>query len=51
GMLLSVLSAINMLSIPEPWAQVFCPDPEKLAALQSAGVAAASAQQLSSETA
>jgi AcrR family transcriptional regulator len=51
GMLLSVLSAINMLSIPEPWAQVFCPDPEKSAALRSAGVAAASVQQLSSETA
>jgi AcrR family transcriptional regulator len=47
GMLLSVLSAINMLAIPEPWAQVFCPDPEKLAVMQ----AAASAREPSSETA
>ncbi|MGA7417168.1 MAG: TetR/AcrR family transcriptional regulator [Acidimicrobiales bacterium] len=51
GMLLSVLSAINMLSIPEPWAQAFCPSPEKLAALKSAGAAVESAQRLSSETA
>ncbi|HEY2565692.1 MAG TPA: TetR/AcrR family transcriptional regulator [Acidimicrobiales bacterium] len=51
GMLLSVLSAINMLAIPEPWAQVFCPDPEKAALLQSAGAAAASVPQPSTETA
>ncbi len=47
GMLLSVLSAINMLAIPEPWAQVFCPDPEKVDALRAAGAnAAAAATQL-----
>ncbi len=40
GMLLSVLSAINMLAIPEPWAQAFCPDPEKLAAMTQAAPAA-----------
>jgi len=51
GMLLSVLSAINMLSIPESWAQAFCPSPEKLTALRSAGAAAAPAQQPASETA
>ncbi len=51
GMLLSVLSAINMLSIPEPWAQSFCPAPEKLEGLRSAGAAAASAGQPSSATA
>ena len=43
GMLLSVLSAINMLAIPEPWAQAFCPDPEKLAAMTHAAPAASTA--------
>jgi AcrR family transcriptional regulator len=51
GMLLSVLSAINMLAIPEPWAQIFCPYPEKQELLRSAGAAVASAAQRSSETA
>ncbi|HEX4245692.1 MAG TPA: helix-turn-helix domain-containing protein [Acidimicrobiales bacterium] len=51
GMLLSVLSAINMLAIPEQWAQVFCPYPEKQEKLRSAGAAAALASQLSKETA
>jgi AcrR family transcriptional regulator len=43
GMLLSVLSAINMLAIPEPWAQAFCPDPEKLEAMTQAAHAVAAA--------
>jgi AcrR family transcriptional regulator len=43
GMLLSVLSAINMLSIPESWAQAFCPSPEKVGPLKAAGAAAAGA--------
>jgi AcrR family transcriptional regulator len=43
GMLLSVLSAINMLSIPDSWAQAFCPSPEKVGALKAAGEAAAGA--------
>jgi AcrR family transcriptional regulator len=43
GMLLSVLSAINMLAIPDPWAQVFCPDPEKVGPLKAAAAVAAGA--------
>jgi AcrR family transcriptional regulator len=43
GMLLTVMSAIDLLSIPDPWAQSFCPQPEKLAAVvaAAAGVKAA----------
>ncbi len=33
GMLLTVMSAIDLLSVPDPWAQSFCPHPEKLAAV------------------
>ncbi|MGH9096907.1 MAG: TetR/AcrR family transcriptional regulator [Acidimicrobiales bacterium] len=37
GMMISVMSAIDLLSIPEHWAQSFCPQPEKLAAVAAAG--------------
>ena len=30
GMLLSVMCAIDLLSVGEPWAQSFCPDPSKV---------------------
>jgi AcrR family transcriptional regulator len=33
GMLISVMSAIDLLSIPEEWAQSFCPDAEKVQAI------------------
>ena len=37
GMMISVMSAIDLLSIPDHWAQSFCPHPEKLAAVAAAG--------------
>jgi hypothetical protein len=33
GMLMSVMSAIDLLSVNEPWAQSICPSEEKLAAM------------------
>lgn len=33
GTMISVMTAIDLLAIPEPWAQSFCPDPEKIHAL------------------
>jgi AcrR family transcriptional regulator len=37
GMMISVMSAIDLLSIPDHWAQSFCPQPEKLEAVAAAG--------------
>jgi AcrR family transcriptional regulator len=39
GMMLNVMSAIDLLSIPEDWAQSFCPTPEKIIAIQAASEA------------
>jgi AcrR family transcriptional regulator len=36
GMLINVMSAIDLLSISEPWAQTLCPVPEKAQAIQTA---------------
>src|SRR5664280_2118170 len=33
GMMISVMSAIDLLSIPDHWAQSFCPQPEKSEAM------------------
>ena len=35
GMLLNVLSAIDLLSVPDPWAQNLCPEPEKIQAIRA----------------
>lgn len=37
GMMISVMSAIDLLSIPDHWAQSFCPQPEKVEAVAAAG--------------
>jgi AcrR family transcriptional regulator len=36
GMLMTVMAAIDLLSVPEQWARSFCPNPEKLDALLAA---------------
>ena len=36
GMLLNVMSAIDLLSVPDHWAQSFCPTPEKITAIRAA---------------
>jgi len=36
GMMMNVMSAIDLLSVPEHWAQSFCPTPEKITAIQAA---------------
>jgi AcrR family transcriptional regulator len=36
GMMINVMSAIDLLSVSERWAQSFCPMPEKVAAIQQA---------------
>lgn len=35
GMLIAVMSAIDLLSVPEEWAQSLCPGPEKLDAISA----------------
>jgi AcrR family transcriptional regulator len=39
GMMMNVMSAIDLLSIHEHWAQSFCPTPEKLTAIRAASQA------------
>jgi len=36
GMMMNVMSAIDLLSVPAPWAQSFCPTPEKITVIQAA---------------
>jgi len=36
GMMMNVMSAIDLLSVPERWAQSFCPHPEKITAIMAA---------------
>lgn len=36
GMLVNVMSAIDLLSVPEDWAQKLCPTPEKARAIRAA---------------
>ncbi len=36
GMMMNVMSAIDLLSVSEHWAQSFCPIPEKITAIQAA---------------
>jgi hypothetical protein len=36
GMLINVMSAIDLLSVPEPWAQNLCQMPEKVQAIKAA---------------
>jgi hypothetical protein len=36
GMMMNVMSAIDLLSVNEHWAQSFCPTPEKLTAIRAA---------------
>ena len=36
GMMMNVMSAIDLLSISAPWAQSFCPVPDKITAIQAA---------------
>ncbi len=37
GMMISVMTAIDLLSVPDHWAQSFCPQPEKREAAAAAG--------------
>jgi AcrR family transcriptional regulator len=39
GMMMNVMSAIDLLSISEHWAQSFCPTPEKITVIQAASKA------------
>ena len=39
GMMMNVMSAIDLLSVHEHWAQSFCPTPEKLTAIRAASQA------------
>ena len=39
GMMMNVMSAIDLLSVPEHWAQSFCPTPEKITAIRAASQA------------
>ncbi len=39
GMMMNVMSAIDLLSVDEHWAQTFCPMPEKLIAIRAASQA------------
>ncbi|MEO9180157.1 MAG: TetR/AcrR family transcriptional regulator [Acidimicrobiales bacterium] len=39
GMLMSVMSAINLLSVREPWAESICPRPEKFQAVPAMSTA------------
>ncbi len=44
GMMLNVMSAIDLLSVPDHWAQSFCPVPEKAEAIRAATKAVAARQ-------
>ena len=39
GMMMNVMSAIDLLSVSEHWAQSFCPTPEKITAIRAASQA------------
>src|SRR5665213_793756 len=39
GMMMNVMSAIDLLSVPEHWAQSFCPTPDKITAIRAASQA------------
>ena len=39
GMMMNVMSAIDLLSVPDDWAQSFCPTPDKITAIQAASQA------------
>ena len=39
GMMMNVMSAIDLLSVNEHWAQSFCPTPEKLTVIRAASQA------------
>jgi hypothetical protein len=39
GMMMNVMSAIDLLSVPQQWAQSFCPMPEKITAIRAANQA------------
>jgi AcrR family transcriptional regulator len=39
GMMMNVMSAIDLLSVHEHWAQSFCPTPEKITAIRAASQA------------
>ena len=39
GMMMNVMSAIDLLSVHEHWAQSFCPMPEKITAIRAASQA------------
>ena len=39
GMMMNVMSAIDLLSVHEHWAQSFCPNPDKLTAIRAASQA------------
>jgi hypothetical protein len=39
GMMMNVMSAIDLLSVHEHWAQSFCPMPDKIAAIRAASQA------------
>jgi hypothetical protein len=47
GMLINVMSAIDLLSVPDPWAQTLCQIPEKADAIKSASQALADHHQVS----
>ena len=46
GMLINVMSAIDLLSVPEPWAQNLCEMPDKANAIRSASQALADRNQV-----
>jgi len=50
GMMISVMSAIDLLSLPDPWAQSLCPDPGEFAAVSAAADALRQHRHTSSES-
>jgi AcrR family transcriptional regulator len=44
GMMINVMSAIDLLSVSDHWAQSFCPDPEKAQSIVTAAKAAVTAR-------
>jgi AcrR family transcriptional regulator len=45
GMMINVMSAIDLLSVSDHWAQSFCPDPEKAQSILTAARSAVAARQ------
>ena len=50
GMLISVMSAIDLLSVADQWAQAICPTPEKLEAVKAAARALQNSRSMQART-